>query len=81
MSNSSQKENKPTRKTKGEKVFSLLQRKTGASIRELAKTTGWQNHSVQGFMSGTLKKKRGLSVTSTKEENKDRRYFIAEHSK
>ena len=81
MSNPSQKANKPKPHTKGERVISLLQRKAGASICELAKATGWQNHSVQGFMSGTLKKKRGLSITSTKEENKDRRYSIAEQSK
>ena len=81
MSNPSQKANKPTRHTKSEKVISLLQRKAGASICELAKATGWQNHSIQGFMSGTLKKKRGLFISSTKEENKDRRYFVAEQSK
>ena len=81
MNNISEKANKPAPKTKGEKVITLLQRKTGASISELAKATGWQTHSVQGFMSGNLKKKRGLSITSTKEENKDRRYFIAERSK
>jgi hypothetical protein len=28
-------------------------------------------------MSGTLKKKQGLEITSSKEENKDRRYRIA----
>lgn len=81
MSNPSQKANKPSTLTKSEKVISLLQRKAGASISELAKATGWQNHSVHGFMSGTLKKKRNLAITSTKEENKDRRYFIAEQSK
>ena len=81
MSNQSQKVSKRARHTKSEKVMSLLQRKTGASMNELAKATGWQNHSVQGFMSGTLKKKRGLSITSTKAENKDRRYLIAEQPK
>jgi hypothetical protein len=81
MSSPSQKANKPAPKTKGEKVIALLQRKTGASISELAKATGWQSHSVQGFMSGTLKKKRCLSIISTKNDNTDRRYFIAEQSK
>lgn len=81
MSKNPTKTDKPARHTKGQKITTLLQRKTGASISELAKATGWQRHSVQGFMSGTLKKKLGLSITSTKDETKDRRYFIAEQSK
>jgi hypothetical protein len=81
MRNSYQKATRPARRTKSEKVVFLLQRKTGASIRELANATGWKSHSVQGFMSGTLKNKRGLSFTSTKEQNKDRRYFIPEQFK
>ena len=81
MSNTSQKANKTARHSKSEKVVSLLRRKTGASLSELAKATGWQNHSMHGFMSGTLKKKHSFSVISTKEENKDRRYFIGEQSK
>ena len=64
------------RVTKGNKILKLLQRNTGASVAEMAKATGWQRHSVQGFMSGTLKKKRSLEIKSPKEENKDRRYFI-----
>lgn len=72
---------KPNAQTKHGKIVVLLQRKTGASIAELAKTTGWQRHSVHGFMSGTLKKKQNISITSRKEENKDRRYFIVEHAR
>ena len=81
MSNPPRKANNPSRQTKSEKVIALLQRKTGASLIELANATAWQNHSVQRFMSGTLKKKRKLSIINTKEENKDRRYFISEQSK
>ena len=66
--------------TKGEKIVNLLQRKTGASIDELTKVTGWQKHSIRGFISGTLNKKQSLSITSSKEENKNRRYFIAQKS-
>ena len=65
---------------KGEKIVNLLQRKTGASIDELTKVTGWQKHSIRGFISGTLKKKQSLSITSMKEENRDRRYFVTEKS-
>ncbi len=40
------------------------------------KATGWQAHSVRGFISGTLKRKQGLVVNSAVEEGKDRRYVI-----
>ncbi len=49
---------------------------TAGAIAEMAKATGWQRHSVQGFMSGILKRKRGLEIRSSRHENKDRRYFI-----
>ena len=62
--------------TKSTKIMALLQRNTGATITELAKATGWQRHSVHGFISGTLKKKRGIEIGSTKEGTKDRRYRI-----
>ena len=62
--------------TKGDKIIKLLQRNTGATIAELAKATSWQRQSVYGFMSGTLKKKQGLEIKSSKDLNKDRRYFV-----
>jgi hypothetical protein len=46
----------------------LLSRKSGVTIEEAAKSTGWQNHSVRGAISGALKKKFGLEVTSTASE-------------
>lgn len=46
-------------------VEALLRRKNGATIVELAKATGWQQHSVRGAMAGALKK-RGLAITSEK---------------
>ena len=55
-------------------ILKLLQRPDGTSIPELMKATGWQAHSIRGFISGTLKKKQGLTVTSTVVAGKDRRY-------
>ena len=69
-----------TPQAKGEKIATLLKRKTGASIDELTWATGWQKHSIRGFISGTLKKKQNLLITSSKEENKKRRYFVTEKS-
>ncbi len=47
-------------------VVDLLKRPAGASIDELMTATGWQAHSVRGAMSGAVKKKLGLTVTSDK---------------
>ena len=57
-------------------VVGLLERKGGATLAEIMKATGWQAHSVRGFLSGTLKKKQGLTLTSTQGENRERRYSV-----
>jgi hypothetical protein len=62
--------------SKTAKVLNLLKRSGGATLKEIIKTTGWQAHSVRGFLSGTLGKKMKLTVTSTKAENKDRSYSV-----
>ncbi len=54
--------------TKQAKVVELLERTDGATIQEIVKATGWQPHTVRGAISGALKKKLGLAVTSAKEE-------------
>ncbi len=62
--------------SKTAKVLDLLKRSGGASLKELRKATGWQAHSVRGFLSGALGKKMGLTVTSTKAEDAERRYSV-----
>jgi len=61
--------------SKTAKVLDLLKRSGGASLKELMKTTGWQAHSVRGFLSGALGKKMGLTVSSAK-AGEDRRYSV-----
>ena len=61
--------------SKTAKVLDLLKRSGGASLKELMKATGWQAHSVRGFLSGALGKKMGLTVSSTK-AGEDRRYSV-----
>ena len=58
-------------------VLGLLRRQTGASIAELAEATNWQNHSVRGFLTATVRKKLDLPLVSTKSEGAERRYHIA----
>ena len=55
-------------------VVALLERKGGATLAEVMKATGWQAHSVRGFVSGTLGKKMGRTVESTKREDGERLY-------
>jgi hypothetical protein len=59
---------RPDPKGKLGAVIGLLRRPDGAQITELMATTGWQAHSVRGAISGAIKKKLGLIVTSDKTE-------------
>ena len=52
----------------------LLKRRNGASIAEMTKATGWQQHSVRGAMAGAMKK-RGHTIASDKIDG-TRRYRI-----
>ena len=62
--------------TKQEKVLALLGRASGATISDLIEATGWQQHSMRGFLAGTVKKKLGLTLTSSKDDGDLRRYRI-----
>ena len=62
--------------SKAAKVLDLLKRPDGATAKELMKATGWQPHSIRGFLSGTVSKKMGLAVVSTKGEDGERTYSI-----
>ena len=69
-------EPKVERVTKQERVLALLSRPQGASIEEMMQATDWQQHSVRGFLAGTVKKKLGFSLTTSKVAGDDRRYRI-----
>jgi len=62
--------------SKTARILDLLKRSGGASGADLMKATGWQAHSVRGFISGVLTRKMGLNVTSTKAEDGVRRYSL-----
>jgi hypothetical protein len=74
------KKDKPTVRS-GSKLsilIELLSRKNGAALEEAAKATGWQHHSIRGAMSGALKKKMGLKISSAVVG--DRRVYRIERS-
>jgi Protein of unknown function (DUF3489) len=50
--------------TKSETVLALLRQPGGASLKALMAATGWQAHSVRGFISGQVTKKMRLKVRS-----------------
>jgi hypothetical protein len=62
--------------SKTAKFLDLLKRSGGATGADLMKGTGWQAHSVRGFISGFLGKKMGLTVASTKAADGKRRYSL-----
>jgi Protein of unknown function (DUF3489) len=62
--------------TKAAKIIELLKRPDGATLAEIMKATGWLAHSVRGFLSGTIRKKLGLTVTSTKSDDGNRSYSV-----
>ncbi|PVZ48700.1 DUF3489 domain-containing protein [Thalassobacter stenotrophicus] len=53
--------------TKQAQIIALLQRPEGASIGEIVEATSWQAHTARGVISGALKKKLGLTITSEKQ--------------
>lgn len=54
--------------TKQEQLLALLRRPQGTTIEQAARTLDWQTHSVRGIISGVLKKRLGLTITSEEAE-------------
>ena len=65
------------KQTKQQTCLDLLSRPEGATIEQLQVATGWQQHSVRGFLAGAVKKKLGLMLLSEKPDAGPRRYRIA----
>lgn len=63
--------------TKKAAVVALIERPKGATLAELQKATGWQAHSVRGFLSATLGKQLGLAIESLRREDGQRVYRLA----
>lgn len=62
--------------SKKAKILKLLKRPTGATLEKLMRVTGWQAHSVRGFISAGVNKRMDLRVTSNRREDGQRVYQI-----
>ena len=62
--------------SKQARVIEMLRRHQGATVTAIIKTTGWQPHSVRGFLAGVVRKKLGLTLISEKSGD-ERVYRIA----
>ena len=80
---------KPSQKTAGDpkstkvnpgskqsRVITMLQSPAGATIAAMMKATGWQQHSVRGFLAGVVRKRLKLKLGSEKIGG-DRVYRVA----
>ncbi len=70
-----QSANVPTT-NKQDRCLDLLARRDGAALSELVAATDWQPHSVRGFLSGVVKKKLGLTLHVSSDDEGTRRYRI-----
>ena len=64
--------------TKQEALIAMLRAEGGATIDEIVAALDWQPHTARGAMSGALKKKLGLTITSDKVDGRGRTYRITD---
>ena len=62
--------------TKQEALIAMLRSEGGATIDEIVAALDWRSHTVRGAMSGALKKKLGLTITSEKIDGRGRVYKL-----
>ena len=66
--------------SKQAQVIAMLRRPEGATIAQICQATGWLPHTCRGAISGALKKKMGLEISSEKQPDTDRVYRITNPS-
>ena len=52
--------------SKQSRVIAMLHSPTGATIAAMMNATGWQPHSMRGFLAGVVRKRLKLNLTSKK---------------
>lgn len=70
------KSNKADSATKQSRVLAMLRSPAGATIAAMMQATGWQRHSVRGFLAGVVRKRLKLNLTS-KNVDGNRVYQVA----
>jgi len=71
------KTKKPDHNSKQSRVIAMLQTSSGATIAAMMKATGWQQHSVRGFLAGVVRKRLKLKLDSEKVDG-NRVYRVSE---
>ena len=66
----------PREGTKQAALIDMLSRPEGATLDEIATALQWAKHTCRGAMSGALKKRLGLVITSKKVDGRGRVYQI-----
>lgn len=66
---------KPSRTTKADIIIGLVSRPGGATFKELMDATGWQQHTLRGYIAGTLRK-RGHNIELRKIKDEESSYVI-----
>ena len=59
-------------------VIDMLKRDGGATLGQIVEATNWLPHTARGFISGALKKKLGLTISSTRLDSGERLYRISD---
>jgi len=77
-SSNSNERRHPKPETKASLIVKKLHSARGVTIEALIQITEWQAHSVRGFLSGTVRKRLGLNLTSQIGKDGNRRYRIKE---
>ena len=70
------KTHKADARSKQTRIIAMLQSPTGTTVAAIMKATGWQRHSVRGFLAGVVRKRLKLKLASNK-VNGNRIYQIA----
>ena len=65
--------------SKQARVIAMLRAPGGATIDTMTQATGWQQHSIRGFLAGVVRKKLGLTLVSTGDD-KGRIYRITDRA-
>lgn len=62
--------------TKQAALIAMLRAPEGATLQEIVAALGWQKHTARGALSGALKKRLGLTITTEQESGRGRVYRI-----